>query len=250
MFRCTLRACNKKRCFGSARHSVRAVLCQPDDGAHGVTRPTSHDRAIILLHALNLRVRYRHIFGWVLAAALMATLCSCSRQPATLTVTGRLTNSLGMVFVRFAQPDFSVCIWETRVQDFAAFSDATNSKTFSNTNGNARESSTWRSPGFPQGPTHPVVCVSWDDAQSFCQWLTAREHTAGLLPTNQLYRLPTDAEWSLLAGVGVEKGETPVERYNNFVASKSFDFALYRRDFSDLDARRMSSLPNFPWGHK
>jgi len=26
---------------GRARHSVRAVLCQPNDGAHGVTRPTN-----------------------------------------------------------------------------------------------------------------------------------------------------------------------------------------------------------------
>src|SRR5690349_9364802 len=37
-----LRACHKKMIEGRARHSVRADWCQPEAGAHGVTRPTSH----------------------------------------------------------------------------------------------------------------------------------------------------------------------------------------------------------------
>jgi hypothetical protein len=31
---------------GRARHSVRAALCQPDDGAHGVTRPTFNRHSV------------------------------------------------------------------------------------------------------------------------------------------------------------------------------------------------------------
>ena len=30
----------------------------------------------------------------------------------------------------------------------------------------------WRGPGFPQGDTHPVVCVTHNDAVAFCPWLT------------------------------------------------------------------------------
>ena len=30
---------------------------------------------------------------------------------------------------------------------------------------------TWRDPGFEQNERHPVVNVSWNDAQAFCQWL-------------------------------------------------------------------------------
>src|SRR5262245_5791754 len=32
----------------------------------------------------------------------------------------------------------------------------------------------WQSPGFPQADGHPVVCVSWDDAQAFVRWLSQR----------------------------------------------------------------------------
>lgn len=45
----------------------------------------------------------------------------------------------------------------------------------------------WQSPGFVQTDTHPVVCVNWNDAMAFCEWLTQKEQ--------RKYRLPTEAEW-------------------------------------------------------
>ena len=45
----------------------------------------------------------------------------------------------------------------------------------------------WRNPGFAQDDSHPVVNVTWNDAQALAQWLSQREGVR--------YRLPTEAEW-------------------------------------------------------
>ena len=47
---------------------------------------------------------------------------------------------------------------------------------------------------FVQTDNHPVVCVSWNDAQEFCAWLSRKE--------NATYRLPTEAEWEYACRAG------------------------------------------------
>ena len=54
----------------------------------------------------------------------------------------------------------------------------------------------WSGKRFPsEKADHPVVCVSWDDAQDFIGKLNKREREASRLPAGWEYRLPTEAEW-------------------------------------------------------
>jgi formylglycine-generating enzyme required for sulfatase activity len=57
-----------------------------------------------------------------------------------------------------------------------------------------------------------VVGVSWEDAKAFCDWLTKKQRKAGKLRSDQSYRLPTDAEWSVAVGLPNESGSTPKEK--------------------------------------
>jgi formylglycine-generating enzyme required for sulfatase activity len=114
---------------------------------------------------------------------------------------GGFTNSLGMKMVPLPGTETLICVWPTRVRDFEAFSK----------NGSLK-SSQWKDPGFKQGPDHPVVNVSWQDAMAFCKWLTGKEQKEGLISSKQSYRLPTDLEWSHAAGLNNENGATPESR--------------------------------------
>jgi formylglycine-generating enzyme required for sulfatase activity len=90
---------------------------------------------------------------------------------------GRFTNSLGMKFVAVPGTNVLFCIHETRVKDFSAF--------------NANKYS-----GFTSRDSSelPATNVSWYEISPFLDWLGAKE--------SRRYRLPTDLEWSMAAGIG------------------------------------------------
>jgi len=52
----------------------------------------------------------------------------------------------------------------------------------------------WLSPGFEQTDEHPVVCVSWNDAQAFAKWLSDK--------TGKQYRLSSELDWEVAARGG------------------------------------------------
>jgi len=119
-------------------------------------------------------------------------------------------NALGMQFVPIDE-DLLVSVWETRVVDYATYVKEAEVKKPA-------------SPGFRQGPNHPVLQVSRDDAVAFCKWLTTRERRNERIPADVEYRLLTDLEWSLLAGLIEDPDHLPTAR--EFRSEKMFPWGI------------------------
>ncbi len=111
------------------------------------------------------------------------------------------TNGIGMKFAPLG-PSLMASIWQTRVKDYQIFTESTDHPPPA-------------LPGFDQNPEHPVIYVSRDDAKAFCEWLTERERKEERIAQSHHYRLPTDVEWSRMAGLDFELGDGPGQRDAN-----------------------------------
>jgi formylglycine-generating enzyme required for sulfatase activity len=100
----------------------------------------------------------------------------------------------------------------------------------------------WAAPGFAQTDAHPVVGVTWHDAQRYVQWLSAR--------TGQRYRLPSEAEWEYACRAGTRTafscGDTIGTDQANYDGNFTYNggaHGIYRKGTTPAGA----FAPN-PWG--
>ncbi len=82
--------------------------------------------------------------------------------------------------------------YEVTNKEYKEFIDATGYKPPLNVEGTDSEYNIWSGSEYPSGlENHPVVNVSWYDAEAYCIWLSK--------VTGEHYRLPTEAEWEKAA---------------------------------------------------
>ncbi len=105
-------------------------------------------------------------------------------------------------------PAFRLGRYEVTVDQFLRFVDASGYRTDAERNAGGAEGcairdsdewvwspgSSWYNPGYDIVYDQPVVCVSWNDARAFIDWLNDK--------TGGNYRLPSEAEWEYAARAG------------------------------------------------
>jgi formylglycine-generating enzyme required for sulfatase activity len=118
---------------------------------------------------------------------------------------------------------FAIGRFEVSAREWSAFAQAT-----------SRPPRTQR-PRFAYAASHPVVFVTWHDAQAYVQWLSER--------TGASYRLLTEAEWEYAARAGTA---TPFP-WGAQIASTHANYKYIVSNFG-LGTQPVGSYPPNPFG--
>jgi formylglycine-generating enzyme required for sulfatase activity len=128
---------------------------------------------------------------------LMKVLAAGDFQQGTPAGADALAFEMPQHKVRIAH-SFAAGVYDVTVGEYSEFVAATgvgaNSCATYDGAWRVNPSVTWRNAIESQTPSHPVSCVSWQDAKDYAAWLS---HT-----THQTYRLPSASEWEYAARAG------------------------------------------------
>jgi formylglycine-generating enzyme required for sulfatase activity len=123
---------------------------------------------------------------------------------------------------------FAVSKYDITRGEWAIFAKATRRDTVQGcvwtgrTKAEADPIGSWRNLGFVQDDRHPVVCVTWKDAQDYVHWLSRI--------SGQHYRLLSEAEWEYAARARTDTpfpwGELGSHEYANYGADNWGGLAL------------------------
>jgi formylglycine-generating enzyme len=86
----------------------------------------------------------------------------------------------------------------------------------------------WHNPSFTQTERDPVVCVSWQEAQAYTQWLSMK--------TGQRYRLLSESEWEY-----ADRAGTTTQAYWGDSQEKACAYA------NGVDLTLVDRFPNAKW---
>jgi formylglycine-generating enzyme required for sulfatase activity len=107
-----------------------------------------------------------------------------------------------------------------------------------------RPDASWAAPGFVQADNEPVVCVSWNDAQAYVEWLnrkiSGRNGETGAGP----YHLPTEAEWEYAARAGTQT----VRSWGDAIGANNADCEECGSRWDDRQPAPVGSFPPNPFG--
>ncbi len=146
--------------------------------------------------------------GGIVSLKLVRIPAGKFQMGSPLTEKDRNTDELPHT-VTISKP-FYLGVTHVTVNQFTAFVNDSDYKTDAEKDGNAVgiavkdgkitsgmvNGCSWRNPSFVQKGDHPVVQVSWNDAQAFCNWLAKK--------SGKTVTLPTEAQWEYACRAGTK----------------------------------------------
>ena len=149
---------------------------------------------------------------------------------------GHSENETPLHMVTIERP-LAVGMYEVKLAEFRAFADEGGPPrkkcwTYVNDEWKERGEHGWDNPGYEQTKEYPVVCVNWNDAQVYVDWLSEK--------TGEEYRLLSEAEWEYIARAGTTTpfhyGETILKSQANYGGEYTLPVGKYKKnDFGLYD---------------